>query len=466
MMRAIGPVNVTDPMVCYVCDEPYADPRGIQFASVSRPGRSPSAPVALATTVSTANGEIGDDYSLEVFSLDSRFCLVVSALHREFDIAHLENLKYEFRLDDDWTHADSWCYICHRTRHGKRTIACDHCGRSACVSHFSLPFVRSDQHGMQVVEIRCARCAQMASTCDMVVCDYEVQSNLRLNTSLLKLSPLYAHPEHQGVSNNGLFLVKQIEDELAGSVDRLYGPVDKCIKEVVAMLKQSRIYHHTRSKEVVDIKLANVARTQDGTWKIIDLGSITDFYATELSATYHFIMCKATCRALGITRGDMLHFDDSMTVRVRALANELLAETAYLVMLSTLLFGESNLGRLDHGVQEFDSCEGFILHEHHETMAGRAELSEGGALFETGQLYLETLSNVLTQMHFIFHSQQHMIAAQKVRIMKDSMPPAADFYRIESVVSHKRRKTNLIESDDDTLAEELERELASQVNEI
>ena len=223
---------------------------------------------------------------------------------------------------------------------------------------------------------------------------------------------------------------------------------------------------------MVDIKLhakevvANVARTQDGTWKIIDLGSITDFYATELSVTYHFIMCKATCRALGITRGDMLHFDDTMTVKVRALANELLAETAYLVMLSTLLFGESNLGRLDHGVQEFDSCEGFMLQEHHETMAEREELSEGGALFETGQLYLETLSNVLTQMHFIFHSQQHMIAAQKVRIMKDSMPPAADFYRIDSVVSHKRRKTNLIESDDDTLAEELERKLASQVNEI
>ena len=197
------------------------------------------------------------------------------------------------------------------------------------------------------------------------------------------------------------------------------------------MLKQSRIYHHTRSKEVVDIKLANVARTQDGTWKIIDLGSITDFYATEISATYHFIMCKATCRALGITRGDMLHFDDTMTVKVRALANELLAETAYLVMLSTLLFGESNLGRLDHGVQEFDSCEGFMLQEHHETMTERVELSEGGALFETGQLYLETLSSVLTQMHFIFHSQQHMIAAQKVRILKDSMPQASDFSRID-----------------------------------
>ena len=63
------------------------------------------------------------------------------------------------------------------------------------------------------------------------------------------------------------------------------------------MLKQSRIYHHKLSKAVVDIKLDNVAHTRDGTWKIIDLGSITDPYATELSATYHFIMCTATAVA-------------------------------------------------------------------------------------------------------------------------------------------------------------------------
>ena len=316
----------------------------------------------------------------------------------------------------------------------------------------------------------------------MVVCDYEVRSNLRLNTSLLKLSPLYAHPEHPDVSNNGLFLIKQIEDELDGSVDRRYGPVDKCITEVVAMLKQSRIYHNARSKEVVDIKLDNVARTHDGTWKIIDIGSITDFYAQGLSATYHFIMCKATCRALGITRDEMLRFDDGMTVRMRASANDLLAETAYLVMLSTLIFGESNLGRLDHGVQEFASGEGFILQEQHDTMSKRPELFQGCALFETGQIYLETLTRVLTQMHFIFHSQQHTVAAQKVQILKDGIPNASDFRqqrprpnRIESdeesgedttqnTTQKRQRIESDDESDDDDLAKELESELARQID--
>ena len=187
----------------------------------------------------------------------------------------------------------------------------------------------------------------------------------------------------------------------------------------------------------------------------------------------------------------MLRFDDGMTVRMRASANDLLAETAYLVMMSTLIFGESNLGRLDHGVQEFASGEGFILQEHHETMSKRPELFQGCALFETGQIYLETLASVLTQMHFIFHSQQHTVAAQKVQILKDGIPNASDFrqqrprpnriesdeesdedtaqkrQRIESdedTTQNTTQNRQRIESDDDELAKELESELARQID--
>ena len=425
MMRASGPVDPSAPCVFYADDEPYADPLDIRFDSISSPGSAEIHAVALATTVTTSKGEIGDDYTHEVFRLGSRFCLVVASEHREFDLAHLENVRYEFPLPDDWLYTDGSCYVCHKMHGSVRAIACDHCGKSACVSHFALPFVKSSLHGVRVVEIRCARCAQMSGTCDMVVCDYVVKNKLRLNTSLLKLSPLYVHPKYPGVSNSGLFLVKQIEDELTGDVDEWYGPVDACVQEMMDMLKQSRVYHQKRGKDVIDIKLGNVARTQDGTWKIIDLGSVTDSFAAKFSSTYHSPMCQATCRALGINRDvhtGMLHFNDDMTVRVRTLANELLAETGYLVMLSTLLFGESEIGRLYDGVQAFGSGEGFLMQAHHESMPNRTELHHGGALFETGRLYTETARSVLDRMHFIFNSQQHTVAAQKVKLLADSIP--------------------------------------------
>jgi hypothetical protein len=424
MVRAIGVLDPITPGVVYADGEPYANPLDVLFGSISTPGSEQIRPITLATTVSTTNGDIGDDYEHEVFRLGSRFCLVVSAEHRAFDIAHLENLRYEYPLPDDWEYHDKECYICHQTVSNVRTVVCDHCGRSACADHFALPFVKSSLHGMRVVEIRCARCAQMSGTCDMVVCDYVVKSKLRLNRSLFKMSPLYVHPKYTDVSNSGLFLVKQIEEEIAGNVDDLYGPVDSCIKELMDMIEQSRMYHHERSKEVIDIKLSNMARTSDGTWKIIDIGSITDLYAAEFSSTYHFLMCQATCRALGIRRDidtGILHFCDEMTVRVRVLANDLLAETGYLVMLSTLLFGESNIGLRYDGLQDFVSGEAFVMQSHHESIVNRPELCHGGILFQTVQLYTKTAMSVLDRMHFIFNSQRHTVAAQKVRNLMDTI---------------------------------------------
>ena len=56
-------------------------------------------------------------------------------------------------------------------------------------------------------------------------------------------------------------------------------------------------------------------------------------------------------------------------------------------------------------------------------MATRPELLPGGVLFETRRLYTETINNVLDRMHFIFNSQQHTIAAQKVNLLRDGVPP-------------------------------------------
>ena len=73
-------------------------------------------------------------------------------------------------------------------------------------------------------------------------------------------------------------------------------------------------------------------------------------------------------------------------------------------------------------------------------MATRPELLPGGVLFETRRLYTETINNVLDRMHFIFNSQQHTIAAQKVKILMDSIPSLSmspDKHRAVSPDNHR-----------------------------
>ena len=134
----IRPANMIAPQVLNRGGKAYADPTHTIFDSISEPESNPCQPVALETTVSTASGEIGDPYPQGVYSLGGRFCVVVAMQFREFDIAHLDNLRYEYQFPEDWATTESWCYICHHTHTGIRTLACDHCGRSACAPHFRL----------------------------------------------------------------------------------------------------------------------------------------------------------------------------------------------------------------------------------------------------------------------------------------------------------------------------------------
>ena len=199
-----------EPAMCFQRGgDRFLDPPSAVFGT--RSGLQTSQLEPLETRVPLSSGTLfGDVFENEVYKCcmqGAKYCMIFSSDRCMDDFQTCRGLFHAMQAPEDTKR----CYVCSRDFDGQRIVFCDHCGRAAHTTCVHMPFERSHLDDMDLVELRCERCAARSGTIDMVA---HLIKPRDMAPSIVKISPLFT--DDNGAFATGLSLVRIAELEVAG----------------------------------------------------------------------------------------------------------------------------------------------------------------------------------------------------------------------------------------------------------